>query len=111
VSSAFQRERILAAVTDALTRSFGAAAARVWLVGRGDRCNTCELADRCHNRKSCLHLVEHGGLGPPDRVLRPVPIGDSSVGRAAAQGGMLICDKLDEEAGVADPDSARLERL
>src|SRR5207253_902513 len=33
VSSAFQRERILAAVTDALTRSLGAAAARVWLVG------------------------------------------------------------------------------
>src|SRR5258707_823657 len=70
VSSAFQRERILAAVTDALTRSLGAAAARVWLVGPGDSCGTCEMADRCHNRKSCLHLVEHGGLGPLDRVLR-----------------------------------------
>ena len=111
VSSAFQRERILAAVTDALTRSFGAAAARVWLVGRGDRCNTCELADRCHNRKSCLHLVEHGGLGPLDRVLRRVPIGDFSVGRVAAQGGMITSDKLDEEPGLADPDWARIERL
>ena len=111
VSSAFQRERILAAVTEALTRSFGAAAARVWLVGRGDRCNTCELADRCHNRKSCLHLVEHGGLGPLDRVLRRVPIGDFSVGRVAAQGGMITSDKLDEEPGLADPDWARIERL
>jgi signal transduction histidine kinase len=111
VSSAFQRERILAAVTDALTRSFGAAAARVWLVGRGDLCNTCELADRCHNRKSCLHLVEHGGLGPLDRVLRRVPIGDFSVGRVAAQGGMITSDKLDEEPGLADPDWARIERL
>src|SRR5919108_5721951 len=46
VSSAFQRERILAAVTDALTRTFGAAAARVWLVRPGDRCKTCELANR-----------------------------------------------------------------
>jgi signal transduction histidine kinase len=111
VSSAFQRERILAAVTDALTRSFGAAAARVWLVGRGDSCNTCELADRCHNRKSCLHLVEHGGLGPLDRVLRRVPIGDFSVGRVAAQGGMITSDRLDEEPGLADPDWARIERL
>jgi PAS domain S-box-containing protein len=111
VSSAFQRERILAAVTDALTRSLGAAAARVWLVGPGDSCNTCELADRCHNRKSCLHLVEHGGLGPLDRVLRRVPIGDFSVGRVAAQGGMITSDQLDQEPGLADPDWARIERL
>ncbi|HYZ90724.1 MAG TPA: ATP-binding protein [Myxococcales bacterium] len=111
VSSAFQRERILAAVTEALPRSFGAAAARVWLVGRGDRCNSCELADRCHNRKSCLHLVEHGGLGPLDRVLRRVPIGDFSVGRVAAQGGMITSDRLDAEPGLADPDWARIERL
>ncbi|MFL5312444.1 MAG: ATP-binding protein [Myxococcales bacterium] len=111
VSSAFQRERILAAVTDALTRSLGAAAARVWLVGPGDSCGTCELADRCHNRKSCLHLVEHGGLGPLDRVLRRVPIGDFSVGRVAAQGGMITSDRLHEEPGLADPDWARIERL
>ncbi len=111
VSSAFQRERILAAVTDALTRSLGAAAARVWLVGPGDSCGTCEMADRCHNRKSCLHLVEHGGLGPLDRVLRRVPIGDFSVGRVAAQGGMITSDRLDQEPGLADPDWARIERL
>jgi signal transduction histidine kinase len=111
VSSAFQRERILAAVTEALTRNFGAAAARVWLVGPGDRCKTCDLANRCHNRKSCLHLVEHGGLGPLDRVLRRVPIGDFSVGRVAAQGGMITCDRLDQEPGLADPDWARIERL
>ena len=111
VSSAFERERILAAVTDALTRSFGAAAARVWLVGRGDLCKTCDLADRCQNRKSCLHLVEHGGLGALDRVLRRVPIGDFSVGRVAAQGGMITCDRLEQEPGLADPDWARIERL
>jgi len=111
VSSAFQRERILAAVTDALTRSLGAAAARVWLVGPGDSCGSCELAERCHNRKSCLHLVEHGGLGPLDRVLRRVPIGDFSVGRVAAQGGMITSDRLEEEPGLADPDWARIERL
>ena len=111
VSSAFQRERILAAVTDALTRSLGAVAARVWLVGPGDSCGTCEMADRCQNRKSCLHLVEHGGLGPLDRVLRRVPIGDFSVGRVAAQGGMITSDRLDEQPGLADPDWARIERL
>src|SRR5207245_10475245 len=111
VSSAFPRERILAAVTDALTRSLGAAAARVWLVGPGDSCGTCELADRCHNRKSCLHLVDHGGLGPLDRVLRRVPIGDFSVGRVAAQGGLITSDRLDQEPGLADPAWARSRRI
>jgi len=111
VSSAFQRERILAAVTDALTHTFGAAAARVWLVGRGDRCDTCALAHCCNNRRSCLHLVEHGGLGPLDRVLLRVPIGDFSVGRVAAEGGMVTSDRLDQEPGLADPDWARIERL
>jgi signal transduction histidine kinase len=112
VASAFQRERILAAVTDALTRTFGAAAARVWLVGPGDRCETtCELAHRCQSRKQCLHLVEHGGLGPLDRVLARVPIGDFSVGRVAAYGGMVVSNQLDDEPGLADPDWARIERL
>jgi signal transduction histidine kinase len=111
VSSAFQRERILASVTDALTHSFGAAAARVWLVGPGDSCGSCELVSRCDNRKTCLHLVEHGGLGQLDRVLRRVPIGDFSVGRVAAQGGMITCDRLEDEPGLADPDWARIERL
>ncbi|MFL5379173.1 MAG: ATP-binding protein [Myxococcales bacterium] len=111
VASAFQRERILAAVTDALTRSFGAACARVWLVGEPDRCGSCEMAHRCHSRKQCLHLVEHGGLGPLDRVLARVPIGDFSVGRVAAYGGMVATDDLGSEPGLADPDWARIERL
>ena len=111
VASAFQRERILAAVTDALTRTFGAASARVWLIGPADRCGTCELAHRCQTRKQCLHLVEHGGLGPLDRVLARVPVGDFSVGRVAAYGGMVASNDLESEPGLADPDWARIERL
>jgi signal transduction histidine kinase len=111
VASAFQRERILAAVTEALTRTFGAASARVWLVGPGDRCGTCSLAHRCPSRKQCLHLVEHGGLGALDRVLARVPISDFSVGRVAAYGGMVASNDLGSEPGLADPDWARIERL
>ncbi|HKB75994.1 MAG TPA: ATP-binding protein, partial [Myxococcales bacterium] len=37
--------------------------------------------------------------------------GDFSVGRVAAQGGMITSDRLDQEPGLADPDWARIERL
>ncbi|GAC1348416.1 MAG: hypothetical protein NVS2B9_13050 [Myxococcales bacterium] len=111
VASAFQRERVLNAIPDALTRTFGAATARVWLMGPGDRCDTCAFADRCSNKASCLHLVEHGGLGALDLALARVPIGEFSVGRVGALSGLVATNDLASDPGLADPDWARVERL
>jgi signal transduction histidine kinase len=111
VSSAFQRERVLNAIPDALTRTFGAATARVWLMGPGDRCETCPFADRCSNKTSCLHLVERGGLGALDLALARVPIGEFSVGRVGALSGLVATNDLASDPGLADPDWARVERL
>jgi signal transduction histidine kinase len=111
VASAFQRERVLAAIPDALTRSFGAAVARVWLVGPGDRCDGCAFADRCSNRSRCLHLVEQGGFGPLDLALARVPIGEFSVGRVAALSGLVATNDLASDPGLADPDWAHIEGL
>ena len=111
VASAFQRERVLNSIPDALTRTFGAATARVWLMGPGDRCETCSFADRCSNKTSCLHLVERGGLGPLDLALARVPIGEFSVGRVGALSGLVATNDLASDPGLADPDWARVERL
>ena len=56
VASAFERERVLTAIPDQLIRTFGAATARVWLVGPGDECASCAQVSRCPNTRHCLHL-------------------------------------------------------
>ncbi|HEY6911584.1 MAG TPA: ATP-binding protein [Myxococcales bacterium] len=111
VVSAFQVDRILAAIPDALMRTFGAASARVWLVGPGDQCGTCSFAARCENRTRCLHLVGGRGAGVLDLALQRVPIADCSVGRVAALGGLVATSKLDEEPLLMDPQIARIEGL
>ena len=111
VVSAFQVERILAAIPDALMRTFGASSARVWLVGPGDKCDTCSFAARCENRARCLHLVARGGAGVLDLALTRVPIADCSVGRVAALGGLVATSKLDEDPLLMDPELVRIEGL
>jgi signal transduction histidine kinase len=111
VVSAFQVDRILAAIPDALMRTFGAASARVWLVGPGDKCDTCSFAARCENRARCLHLVGRGGGGVLDLALDRVPIADCSVGRVAALGGLVATSDLEHEPLLMDPELVRIEGL
>ena len=111
VASAFERERVLTAIPDQLIRTFGAATARVWLVGPGDECATCPQISRCPNTKQCLHLVEYGNPGPLDLALRRVPIGDFSVGRVGARGAQVATNDVASDPGLADPDWAWIERI
>ena len=56
---------MLAAIPAALIRIFGAATARVWLVGPGDRCGSCLQSFPLHrSNRVRLHLVEYGARGP-----------------------------------------------
>ncbi len=111
VASVFERERILAAIPTALQRTFGAAAARVWLVGPGDCCSTCPQAPRCSDKKSCLHLVPFGQKSLLDETLHRVPIGDYSVGRVAALGAQVATNDLVNDPGLANPAWARSEQI
>jgi signal transduction histidine kinase len=111
VSSAFQRERILAEIPVALTHTFDAAAARVWVVGPGDRCDVCPQLSRCADRKSCLHLVPYGARSLLDETLQRVPFGDYSVGRVAALAMPVVTNDLANEPGLANPAWARTERI
>jgi signal transduction histidine kinase len=111
VASAFERERVLTAIPDQLIRTFGAATARVWLVGPGDECASCAQVSRCPNTRHCLHLVEYGEPGPLDLALRRVPIGDFSVGRVGARGAQVATNDVASDPGLADPDWAKIERI
>jgi PAS domain S-box-containing protein len=111
VASVFERERILAAIPTALQRTFGAAAARVWLVGPGDVCATCPQASRCSDQKSCLHLVPFGSRSLLDEALHRVPIGNFSVGRVAALGAQVATNDLAADPGLANPAWARAEKI
>ena len=111
VASVFERERILAAIPVALQRTFGAAAARVWLVRPGDRCQECPQASRCSDHKSCLHLVPFGERSLLDETLQRVPIGNFSVGRVAALGAQVATNDLTSDSGLANPAWARAENI
>ena len=111
VASVFERERILAAIPVALQRTFGAHAARVWLVRPGDRCGECPQASRCSDRKSCLHLVPFGERSLLDETLQRVPISNFSVGRVAALGAQVATNDLTSDSGLANPAWARAEKI
>jgi signal transduction histidine kinase len=111
VASAFERERVLAAIPEQLTRIFGAATARVWLVGQGDHCADCPQNVRCERDRQCLQLVEYGEPGPLDLALRRVPIGDYSVGRVAALAAQVTTNDLASAPGLTDPDWAAIEGI
>ena len=111
VASVFERERILGAIPVALQQTFGAAAARVWLVRPGDRCEECPQASRCSDHKSCLHLVPFGERSLLDETLQRVPIGNFSVGRVAALGAQVATNDLASDHGLANPAWARAEKV
>ena len=55
---------VLSSITRGLVEDFDAAFARIWLLGPGDRCDVCQMADICANRDQCLHLTASAGIYP-----------------------------------------------
>ena len=60
------------------------ASARVWLVGPGDSCQTCRLADRCDDTSRCLR--------PADAPRERLPWGIGVAGSAAKTGDVTAAD-------------------
>ncbi|MGH8636791.1 MAG: GAF domain-containing protein, partial [Burkholderiales bacterium] len=94
-------QTVLTRIVEGLRRQDGVALARIWLIDRGDRCQTCPLASLCADRRRCLHLVASGGRsadheadwsGTDGRFAR-LPLSVRKVGTIAATGtGLLIND-------------------
>jgi transcriptional regulator with GAF, ATPase, and Fis domain len=75
------------------------ALARLWLIDRGDLCSSCEMATRCPDRTSCLHLVASAGAPRSDNnpdwsrldgEFSRIPLGVGKVGRVGANGGAIV---------------------
>jgi transcriptional regulator with GAF, ATPase, and Fis domain len=52
----------LESVVHGLAKTSSVALVRIWLIGEGDRCSTCALAEACTSRTRCLHLSASQGL-------------------------------------------------
>jgi transcriptional regulator with GAF, ATPase, and Fis domain len=111
-------EAVLTRIVEGLRRQDGVALARVWLIDRGDRCQTCPLASSCANRSRCLHLVASAGTsldrntdwsGTDGRFAR-LPLAVRKVGTIAASGtGLLLNDVASDH--WADPEWVAREHI
>src|ERR1041384_4094806 len=51
----------LGLIADQLAADIGAPTCKIWVVKRGDICESCPLASSCTNRQMCMHLVAASG--------------------------------------------------
>lgn len=80
-------EEVLRATTQGLVNEFGAALARIWMIGPGDTCQACCKAAICTDRSRCLHLVASSGLSTNlNGEHQRVPLGVLKIGQIAQSG-------------------------
>ena len=54
-------DALLAHIVERVGAQPETALVRIWLVGPGDLCAECHMADQCTNRETCLHLEASAG--------------------------------------------------
>ncbi len=86
-------ESLLGTVVESYARKDPVVAlARIWLVGPGDRCDSCALRTVCPDQTECLHLAAECYKKPPQdqtalaREFERIPLGLGKVGRCAVTG-------------------------
>ena len=80
-------EEVLKATTQGLVDEFGAALARIWILGPGDVCVACTKAEMCADRSCCLHLMASSGLSTNlNGEHRRMPLGILKIGQIAQSG-------------------------
>ena len=113
-------DRILTQIVEGLVSKSNVALARVWLIGRGDFCETCSFRNVCPDQTRCLHLSASAGApldetanwGRLDGEFRRIPLAARKVGCIAANGdGILIEDVTVDRNWIAKPEWAQKERL
>jgi transcriptional regulator with GAF, ATPase, and Fis domain len=108
VSLALAEERSPDVVLQRLVQGLvdeGVALARVWLLERGDICQTCPLRDECRDQTRCLHLVASAGRSrdgsedwsPLSGNFRRIPLGARKVGHIGATGTSVLIRDLAQE--------------
>jgi transcriptional regulator with GAF, ATPase, and Fis domain len=92
--------------------------AAIWLINKGDLCETCQFRSRCPDQSRCLHHAAGDGnfvahpqdLAPMERAFRRFPLGVPKIGSVAATGEPLLLPMLSsDEDWVAESDWFRSE--
>lgn len=74
---------VITMTMEPLVSIFGAAFARLWLIGDGDRCEDCTHSSICPDKSKCLHLKITMGMKADEEKDMRIPIGTSKVGYIA----------------------------
>lgn len=98
---------------------------RIWLIDKGDICDTCALRAECPDQTRCLHLVASAGASSIQREdgemlqwnrvdgrFQRFPIGVRKIGRVAASGDTIVVwDTAQETRWIVNPEWAREEGI
>jgi transcriptional regulator with GAF, ATPase, and Fis domain len=114
-------QETLRAITSQMIGQGEIALARIWLIDKGDICDTCVMRSVCPDQDRCLHLTASEGrnlkgekvwTGLDGRFGR-FPIGVRKVGHVAKSGEAIHLDDLmkRESAWIADPEWIQAERI
>ncbi len=98
-------DRVLATVAQRTAESVAAVCTRLWLIRRGDLCQTCHWANDCPDKRRCLHLKANFGA-PVETAYRRAPLTVLS-GEQLARGGVMAWTPPPSTATMLlDPDVA-----
>ncbi len=112
VVSMLDRDRVIDEAVRGLVDDFGAAFARIWLVGPGDLCHECAMAAQCTDRSSCLHLAGSAGISDRlDGAYQRVPFANLKIGEIGDRREGHWTNAVLQDPRVADKEWARQERL
>lgn len=111
----------LRAITMQMINHSDVALARIWLIDKGDICDTCPMRSVCPSQERCLHLTasegrnlkgENSWTGLDGRFGR-FPIGVRKIGHVAATGEPIHLGNLltTESSWIADPDWIQFEKI
>ncbi len=95
-------EETLQAIVSQMFEHEDVALARIWLIDKGDICDTCVMRPICPDQERCLHLTASAGRDiTGGKVWSDIhgkfqrfPIGERKVGRVAASGESILLGDL-----------------
>ncbi|CAN5535193.1 sigma 54-interacting transcriptional regulator [soil metagenome] len=111
----------LQAITSQMLKNKEIALARIWLVDKGDICETCVMRLECPNQERCLHLTASQGRNfksepdwsNADGRFKRFPIGVRKIGYVAESGKSIFLNNLQTEKSswIVDQDWIKTERV
>jgi len=109
---------VLRAAVEGIAACRDTVLARIWLVEKGDICETCRFRSECPDKTRCLHLVASAGNSDDPKIdhsridggFRRFPMGVRKIGRVGMTGEpLLLAGVRGDEDWIADPEWMRRE--